>query len=250
MAISDTRPQARPEDTRGTFERMSDDVRMGFTAPFSDQQTRVDAMRDKGFTDTEISRHMAATANTIRENERLAELESRRDGGGSSFRDKMGGASGSLGDDEDYTYNPNNAAAQYRQTLMNRFGAMPMQSGFVQPAPMPMQPSAPGPVPPQMAPYTNPSASPGPTSPAFLYAAQNYDRLGGMQRMMPRPPEMMSVAERQQFYPDMYAPMPAPPVAPAAAPEPEPTADPYSILGRIAPFLQRYGGIAGLKSGF
>lgn len=245
MAISDTRPQARPEDTRGTFERMSDDVRMGFTAPFSDQQTRVDAMRDKGFTDTEISRHMAATANTIRENERLADLESQRGGDNSGLSKQS-----ILPSEEEYEYNPNNAAAQYRKALAERFGAMPMQGVFAQPVPAVMPPYAPSPVPPQMAPYTNPSASPGPTSPAFLYAAQNYDRLGGMQRMMPRPPEMMSVAERQQFYPDMYAPMPAPPVAPAAAPEPEPTADPYSILGRIAPFLQRYGGIAGLKSGF
>jgi len=36
-------------------------------------------------------------------------------------------------------------------------------------------------------------------SPAFQYAAQNYDILGGMQRTMPRPIEMMSAAERAQI---------------------------------------------------
>ncbi len=35
-------------------------------------------------------------------------------------------------------------------------------------------------------------------SPAFQYAAQNYDILGGSQRLAPRPMEMMSVAERRQ----------------------------------------------------
>ena len=36
-------------------------------------------------------------------------------------------------------------------------------------------------------------------SPAFQYAAQNYDVLGGSQRLGPRPMEMMSVAERSQI---------------------------------------------------
>ena len=36
-------------------------------------------------------------------------------------------------------------------------------------------------------------------SPAFQYAAQNYDVLGGSQRLGPRPMEMMSVAERRQI---------------------------------------------------
>lgn len=55
------------------------------------------------------------------------------------------------------------------------------------------------------------------TSPAFRYAAQNYGRLGGQQRMYDRPMEMMSQRERQgvrdvrdrggRFYPQ---PMPQP----------------------------------------
>jgi len=36
-------------------------------------------------------------------------------------------------------------------------------------------------------------------SPAFQYAAQNYDVLGGSQRLAPRPMEMMSVAERKRI---------------------------------------------------
>ena len=36
-------------------------------------------------------------------------------------------------------------------------------------------------------------------SPAFQYAAQNYETLGGSQRLGPRPMEMMSVAERRQI---------------------------------------------------
>jgi hypothetical protein len=36
-------------------------------------------------------------------------------------------------------------------------------------------------------------------SPAFQYAAQNYDILGGMQRVMPHPIEMMSARERSQI---------------------------------------------------
>ena len=36
-------------------------------------------------------------------------------------------------------------------------------------------------------------------SPAFQYAAQNYDMLGGSQRLAPRPMEMMSSAERNRI---------------------------------------------------
>lgn len=48
------------------------------------------------------------------------------------------------------------------------------------------------------------------SSPAFRYAAQNYNRLGGMQRTMPRPMEMMSRGERQQIgrIADSFQPQP------------------------------------------
>ena len=72
-------------------------------------------------------------------------------------------------------------------------GLMP---GAMQPAVMPRMPQ---PMPRNQA-----------SSPAFRYAAQNYDRLGGMQRTMPRPMEMMSRAERQQIgrIADSFQPQP------------------------------------------
>lgn len=94
----------------------------------------------------------------------------------------------------------------FGQDQATRGGSMP---GFyrrqdVQPAvgrllPNPRMPRYPQPMPPNQA-----------SSPAFRYAAQNYDRLGGMQRTMPRPMEMMSRAERQQIgrIADSFQPQP------------------------------------------
>ena len=55
-----------------------------------------------------------------------------------------------------------------------------------------------GQIPYQMLPYQQGLGSMRPgASPAFQYAAQNYQRLGGSQRLMDRPIEMMSAAERR-----------------------------------------------------
>jgi hypothetical protein len=55
-----------------------------------------------------------------------------------------------------------------------------------------------GQIPYQMMPYQQGLGSMRPgASPAFQYAAQNYQRLGGSQRLMDRPIEMMSAAERR-----------------------------------------------------
>jgi len=72
------------------------------------------------------------------------------------------------------------------QINRDSFG-MPLVRGIPRRYPQPM-PRYPQPMPRNQA-----------SSPAFRYAAQNYDRLGGMQRTMPRPMEMMSRAERQQI---------------------------------------------------
>ena len=84
------------------------------------------------------------------------------------------------------------------RTPMDRPMLPPMQQPqiprFRMPMPQPpMQrmPSMPMPQPPMQ---QNPNVSP-----AFQYAAQNYQRLGGSQRLMDRPMEMMSVAERQRI---------------------------------------------------
>jgi hypothetical protein len=68
-------------------------------------------------------------------------------------------------------------------------GSMRRQPFMPLPMPQPMpQPRMPQPRMPQQN-----------LSPAFQYAAQNYNRLGGSQRLMDRPMEMMSVAERQRI---------------------------------------------------
>ena len=94
----------------------------------------------------------------------------------------------------------------FGQDQATRGGSMP---GFyrrqdVQPAVMPRFPN------PRMPRYPQPMPPNQASSPAFRYAAQNYDRLGGMQRTMPRPMEMMSRAERQQIgrIADSFQPQP------------------------------------------
>jgi hypothetical protein len=67
----------------------------------------------------------------------------------------------------------------------------PMQQPQIPRFQQPRMPTMPLPQPPMQ---QNPNVSP-----AFQYAAQNYQRLGGSQRLMDRPMEMMSVAERQRI---------------------------------------------------
>jgi hypothetical protein len=88
---------------------------------------------------------------------------------------------------------------------------IPRFPGTVQPAVMPrmpmpqppmQQPQIPRfqPMPQPRMPMPQPPMQQNPNvSPAFQYAAQNYQRLGGSQRLMDRPMEMMSVAERQRI---------------------------------------------------
>lgn len=81
----------------------------------------------------------------------------------------------------------------YQQGLgsMRRPGSIPLDPRMRQPVPMPIEPPGmPMPMPQPRMPQQN-------VSPAFQYAAQNYQRLGGSQRLMDRPIEMMSAAERR-----------------------------------------------------
>jgi hypothetical protein len=81
----------------------------------------------------------------------------------------------------------------YQQGLgsMRRPGSIPITPRMRQPVPMPIEPPGmPMPMPQPRMPQQN-------VSPAFQYAAQNYQRLGGSQRLMDRPIEMMSAAERR-----------------------------------------------------
>ena len=60
-------------------------------------------------------------------------------------------------------------------------------------------------------------------SPAFNYASQNYDRLGGMQRMRDRPEEMMSGRDRRGIDEiDNLARLPRPQPMPMPMPRPQP----------------------------
>jgi hypothetical protein len=104
-----------------------------------------------------------------------------------------------------------------------------------------------GQVPYQMLPYQQGLGSMRPNvSPAFQYAAQNYSRLGGAQRLMDRPMEMMSVAERQrinemaQGMAGMQRPTPFPGKGAGAQPvQPD-------VVNRIMPLISQMG-IGGLR---
>ena len=99
-----------------------------------------------------------------------------------------------------------NPARQYREALANRYSNAPpsiapnMMSNALNTYESQL---GAGPMPYQMMPYGlgsfQPQMQPGQyVSPAFQYAAQNYDRLGGAQRLMPRSMPMLSMAERQK----------------------------------------------------
>jgi hypothetical protein len=216
MALS---PQARPEDDRGFFERTVDDFGMAFTKPFSSRDDRSKAMAEKGYDPTDVSRYFARTANTMNANRLAGDSGGGGGDGGNSMSEPM------LPTPEELGPRINNPAQQYRQALANRYGDaggfinalnVSAPAGGVQPAGPEMTPGmfnsalnvfesqrGAGPTPYQMMPYGlgsfQPQMQPGQyVSPAFQYAAQNYDRLGGAQRLMPRSMPMLSMAERQK----------------------------------------------------
>lgn len=123
----------------------------------------------------------------------------------------------------------------YQQGLgsMRRPGFLPITPRMRQPVPMPIEP--PGmPMPQPRMPQQN-------VSPAFQYAAQNYPRLGGAQRLMDRPMEMMSVAERQRIN-DMaqgMAGMQRPTMAPGKGAGAQPPQS--DVLRRIMPVIGQMG---------
>ena len=210
MALS---PQARPEDDRGFFERTVDDFGMAFTKPFSSRDDRSKAMAEKGYDPTDVSRYFARTANTMNAN-RLAGDSGGGGGGGGDGGNSM--SEPMLPTPEELGPRINNPAQQYRQALANRYGNVSAPAGGVQPTGPEVTPGmfnsalnvfesqrGAGPTPYQMMPYGlgsfQPQMQPGQyVSPAFQYAAQNYDRLGGAQRLMPRSMPMLSMAERQK----------------------------------------------------
>ena len=225
------------------------DVRMGTSAGmFSGRDKQAENLASKGFTPTEIQDYFARTDATIARN--AAQQGSGRSdrsndapfrapigGDGSPQNPTISGGKGSR------TPQPTEISPEMRREALRIFES---QRGA-------------GQVPYQMQPYQQGLGSMPPPqglSPAFQYAAQNFDRLGGSQRLMDRPMEMMSVAERQRIN-DMAQGMQNVPfdgrVTPRPTPfpgkgnvrfEPQPSPDGMrqpETLSRILPLLGQMG---------
>lgn len=183
------------EGIRGVGQGIARDVAMGFSAGFGNRDKQASNLSSRGYTDKDIRDYQERTAATM---ERNRQEQAQRDRGG---RDRN-----------------ENLPPRVTLPVEPPITTMPITPGPVTPPPPPQvtpemrrealrifesQRGA-GQVPYQMMPYQqglgslpmqqNPNASP-----AFQYAAQNYSRLGGSQRLMDRPMEMMSVAERQRI---------------------------------------------------
>lgn len=184
------------EGIRGVGQGIARDVAMGFASgPFASRDKQASNLSNRGYTQDQIRDFQSRTAATM---ERNRQEQAQRDRGG---RDRN-----------------ENLPPRVTLPVEPPITTMPITPGPVTPPPPPQvtpemrrealrifesQRGA-GQVPYQMMPYQqglgslpmqqNPNASP-----AFQYAAQNYSRLGGSQRLMDRPMEMMSVAERQRI---------------------------------------------------
>jgi hypothetical protein len=192
----------------GNFAR---DVKMGTSAGmFANRDKQAENLASKGYSQREIQDYFARTDATIA---RDAAQEAARQNEGPSDAEMAAVRMGA----EDVP--PEDLGPRYR----NPFGTMPGAPGQMPGSPnaltvFPQPPEVTpdmrrealrifesqrgaGQIPYQMLPYQQglgsmPRAN---VSPAFQYAAQNYQRLGGAQRLMDRPMEMMSVAERQRI---------------------------------------------------
>lgn len=192
------------ETVRSIPGNIARDVRMGTAAGmFGGRERQAENLANRGFSPAEIQDYFARTdATTARtEADRLARNEG-------PFGADMAAARGGAGMQD---IPPEGQMPQYR----NPFGQTPTAPGgkgggaeAPQITPEMRQEAlrifesqrGAGQVPYQMMPFQQGLGSMRPNvSPAFQYAAQNYQRLGGAQRLMDRPMEMMSVAERQSI---------------------------------------------------
>ena len=209
---------------------------MGLTLnPFASRESQTQSLLDRGYTQADVDNYFsitdaniaatnAATENAIGARDELPVKKTVEENAAEPL---------TLTEMAEQGPRVNSPAQQYRQAMLSRFAA-PTQYGtsYGQYGPM-QQPTQPtgksfgsgaqqgmsqgmmnsaldvyeaqrgaGTVPYQMAQYglgsLQPQMQPGQyVSPAFQYAAQNYGRLGGAQRLMARPMPMLSVAERQ-----------------------------------------------------
>jgi hypothetical protein len=233
------------------------DVKMGTSAGlFSGRDKQAENLASKGFTPTEIQDYFARTDATIARN-------AAQQGSGRSDRSNDAPIGGDV--DEQGPVYKNPFGSPQNPTISGGKGSRTPQPTEISPE---MRREAlrifesqrgAGQVPYQMQPYQQGLGSMPPPqglSPAFQYAAQNFDRLGGSQRLMDRPMEMMSVAERQRIN-DMAQGMQNVPfdgrVTPRPTPfpgkgnvifEPQPSPDGMrqpETLSRILPLLGQMG---------
>jgi hypothetical protein len=233
------------------------DVKMGTSAGlFSGRDKQAENLASKGFTPTEIQDYFARTDATIARN-------AAQQGSGRSDRSNDAPIGGDVDEQGPVYRNP--FGSPQNPTTTGGKGSRTPQPTEISPE---MRREAlrifesqrgAGQVPYQMQPYQQGLGSMPPPqglSPAFQYAAQNFDRLGGSQRLMDRPMEMMSVAERQRIN-DMAQGMQNVPfdgrVTPRPTPfpgkgnvifEPQPSPDGMrqpETLSRILPLLGQMG---------
>ena len=210
------------EGIRGVGQGIARDVAMGFASgPFASRDRQASNLSNRGYTQDQIRDYQERTAATM---ERNRQEQAQRDSGGRDRNENLP-PRGTLPVKPPITTMPitpgpvtpppPQVTPEMRREALRIFES---QRGAGQ-VPYQMQPYQPPPdaflfgnrsqgssytqglgslpifrAPPQAPMQQNPNVSP-----AFQYAAQNYSRLGGSQRLMDRPMEMMSVAERQRI---------------------------------------------------
>ena len=180
------------------------DVKMGTSAGlFSGRDKQAENLKSKGFSQADIKDYFARTDATIARNAAQQDFGRSDRSNDAPFRAPIGGDV-----DEQAPVYKNPFGSPQNPTISGGKGSRTFQPPEISPE---MRREAlrifesqrgAGQVPYQMMPYQQGLGSMPPPqglSPAFQYAAQNYQRLGGAQRLMDRPMEMMSVAERQRI---------------------------------------------------
>jgi len=184
---------------------ISRDVGMGFAAnPFAGRDKQRENLQAKGYTPAQINDYFARTDATKARMDAEAAARGDRD---DFYPDAPAGLTVAPEEQMPVYRNPFGTAPSIGR-MMGKGGGATMASPGPEITPQ-MRAAAlqmfesqrgAGQIPYQMLPYQQGIGSMRPgVSPAFQYAAQNYQRLGGSQRLMDRPMEMMSAAERQRI---------------------------------------------------
>ena len=235
------------ETARSIPSGIARDVRMGTAAGlFGGRERQAENLANRGFSPAEIQDYFARTDATIARN--AAEEAARQNDGPSDagMAQRVAPVAQQVTPIEDQAPRYRNPFGESALTIMPQTPQVTPEMRREALRIFESQRGA-GQVPYQMLPYQQGLGSMRPdVSPAFQYAAQNYARLGGAQRLMDRPMEMMSVAERQrinemaQAMAGMQRPTPFPGKGAGAQP-----AQP-DVVNRIMPLISQMG-IGGLR---